>query len=57
MIVVTIVVRLNAGENRAAMLGRFKVPAARFCCHVGDYGRNGRIRINGIAGSTPDISV
>ena len=57
MIVVTIVVRRNAGENSAAMLGRFSVPAAFFCCQIGDSGRNGRMRISGIAGIRPDISV
>ena len=31
MIVVTIVVRRSSGEKIAARLGRFNVPAARFC--------------------------
>ena len=57
MIVVTIVVRRSAGAKSAAMLGRFSVPASFFCCQIGDSGRNGRIRISGIAGSTPDIKV
>ena len=43
MIVVTIVVRRRSGLNSAAMLGRFSVPAARFCAQAGDSGRNGRI--------------
>ena len=50
MIVVTIVVRRSSGENSAAMLGRLSVPALFFCCQIGDSGRNGRIRISGIAG-------
>ena len=57
MIVVTIVVRRSAGANSSAKLGRCSVPAAFFGCHTGDSGRNGRIRISGIAGITPDISV
>ncbi len=57
MIVVTIVVRRRSGANSAAMLGRLSVPAAFFCCQAGDSGRNGRIRISGMAGMTPDISV
>ena len=32
------------------MLGRFSVPACFFSAQIGDSGRNGRIRINGIAG-------
>ena len=55
--VVTIVVVRSAGEKSAAMLGRFSVPAAFFCCHAGDSGRNGRMKISGIAGITPDITV
>ena len=39
------------------MLGRFSVPAAFFCCQIGDSGRNGRMRISGMAGITPDINV
>ena len=57
MIVVTIVVRRSSGEKSAAMLGRLSVPAAFFCCQAGDSGRNGRMRISGIAGITPDMSV
>ena len=56
-IVVTIVVRRSSGENSAAMLGRLSVPASRFCAQTGDSGRNGRMRISGIAGIRPDISV
>ena len=57
MIVVTIVVRRSAGENSSPRLGRRSVPAARFSAHTGDSGRNGRIRMSGIAGINPDISV
>ena len=39
------------------MLGRFSVPAFRFCNHAGDSGRNGRMKINGRAGITPEIRV
>src|SRR5688500_8863891 len=55
--VVTKVVRRSSGAKIAARLGRFSVPAARFRCHAGDSGRNGRIRIRGMAGTTPDINV
>ena len=51
------VVRRNSGVNSAAIDGRRKVPDARFCCHAGDSGRNGRMAINGSAGITPEISV
>ena len=57
MIVVTIVVCANRGWNSSPKLGRFSVPASFFSRHAGDSGRNGRIRISGIAGMTPDISV
>lgn len=57
MIVVTIVVRRKAGENSSPIVGRCKVPAARFAAQIGDSGRNGRMRIKGNAGMTPDISV
>ena len=33
------------------------LPAARCAFQIGDSGRNGRIRISGIAGMTPDITV
>ena len=36
-------------------LGRFSVPASFFSRHAGDSGRNGRIRISGSAGITPEI--
>ena len=39
------------------MLGRFSVPAFRFCSQAGDSGRNGRMKINGKAGITPEIKV
>jgi len=39
------------------MAGRRSVPDAFFCCHAGDSGRNGRIRISGSAGITPEINV
>ncbi len=55
--VVTIVVRRRSGAKSAAMLGRFSVPAAFFCCQIGDSGRNGRMKISGIAGTTPDMTV
>ena len=57
MIVVTMVVRRRSGLNSSAKLGRRSVPAALFCSQAGDSGRNGRIRISGNAGMTPDISV
>ena len=57
MSVVTRVVRRNSGENSSAKLGRLSVPASRFCCHTGDSGRKGRMRINGMAGISPDIIV
>jgi hypothetical protein len=57
MTVVTMVVRRYCGANSAAMLGRFSVPAARFFSHTGLSGRNGRMRISGSAGMTPDMSV
>jgi hypothetical protein len=57
MIVVTIVVRRRSLLNNAAILGRFNVPASFACCHFGDSGRNGRIKISGMAGMSPDISV
>ena len=44
-------------EQSRAKLGRWSVPASFFCCQTGDSGRNGRMMISGIAGSTPDISV
>ena len=55
--VVTMVVRRNAGVKSCAIDGRFSVPAARFCSQAGDSGKNGRIRIKGSAGRTPEISV
>ena len=57
MSVVTIVVRRSSGAKMAAILGRCSVPAAFFCAHAGDSGRNGRITRSGSAGSMPDISV
>jgi hypothetical protein len=57
MIVVTIVVRANPGENNSAKLGRFKVPASFLACQAGDSGKKGRIMISGMAGISPDISV
>ena len=55
--VVTIVVRRSAGANNSAMLGRRSVPASLRCRQTGDSGRNGRMRMSGTAGMTPDISV
>ena len=55
--VVTIVVRRSAGLKSSPMLGRFSVPAARFFCHTGDSGRNGRMIRSGRAGKKPDSSV
>jgi hypothetical protein len=57
MIIVTHVVREYCAWNNPTKLGRFNVPAAFFSAHAGDSGRNGRISINGIAGSNPEISV
>ena len=54
---VTIVVLRYWGWNSSTMLGRLSVPAAFFCCQTGDSGRNGRIRMSGSAGITPEISV
>jgi hypothetical protein len=39
------------------MLGRFNVPLDFFSRQIGDSGKNGRTRINGIAGISPDNSV
>ena len=55
--VVTIVVVRNCGWKSSPKLGRLSVPAVFFSRQVGDSGRNGRMRISGIAGMTPDISV
>src|SRR5688572_17386775 len=55
--VVMIVVLRSSGLNSSAMLGRFNVPAAFFIAHLGDSGRKGRIRMRGIAGINPLISV
>jgi len=57
MSVVTTVVRRRAGLKSSAMLGRFSVPAALRSRQIGDSGRNGRMRISGIAGMIPDMSV
>ena len=45
------------GRKAPRKLGRLGVPASRFCCHVGDSGRKGRMMINGMAGINPDIIV
>ena len=50
-------VRLKAGENNSATLGRFSVPAAFRCAQTGDSGINGRMRMSGMAGITPESSV
>ena len=55
--VVMIVVRFSSGENNASTLGRCNVPAAFFARHAGDSGRNGRMMMSGIAGTTPEINV
>ena len=39
------------------MLGRFSVPACFFAFQAGDSGKNGRMRIKGMAGITPEINV
>ena len=58
MIVVTIVVlRIRRREQLAEARAACSVPACFFCCQTGDSGRNGRITISGIAGTTPEISV
>ena len=57
MSVDTTVVRSKAGENSCMMLGRFNVPASFFCFQTGDSGRNGRMKMSGMAGSSPDIKV
>ena len=55
--VVTRVVRRYRIWNSWAGLGRLRVPAAFFSRQTGDSGRNGRMTIRGMAGTTPDISV
>ena len=50
---VSSVTRRSSGENRAAKLGRFSVPAARRSFHTRDSGTNGRSRAMGMAGSIP----
>ena len=55
--VVTIVARRSPGLKISARLGRFSVPAAFFCCQIGDSGRKGRMMINGSAGITPEMRV
>ena len=47
----------SAGRNSSAKLGRFNVPLDFFSCQIGDSGRNGRVRMRGIAGISPDSSV
>ena len=47
----------DAGENRPTKLGRFSVPSAFFFCHAGLSGRKGRMRMSGMAGIRPLISV
>ena len=39
------------------MLGRFSVPAIFLFFQAGDSGKNGRIKISGIAGINPEINV
>ncbi len=51
------VVRRSSGVKSAASDGRRSVPAAFFSRQAGDSGRNGRIRISGSAGMTPEMSV
>ena len=51
------VVRTSAGLKSSRMLGRRNVPVAFFSAHTGLSGRNGRIRISGSAGITPEMSV
>ena len=55
--VVTIVVRANAGVEQLREARALQRAGRFFSRQVGDSGRNGRIRISGIAGMTPDISV
>ena len=53
-------IRLNEPLLRGdfpAKLGRFKVPLDFFSCQIGDSGKNGRARMSGIAGISPDSSV
>src|SRR5579872_3687046 len=57
MMVVTMVVCRRPGAKSSPILGRLSVPATFFSDHAGDSGRNGRIKINGIAGIKPDINV
>src|SRR5689334_4847321 len=57
MMVVTIVVWRSPGAKSSKMLGRRNVPAARLAAQAGDSGKNGRITINGSAGTMPDINV
>ena len=53
----TIVTRFRSPWKIAARLGRFSVPACFFARQAGDSGRNGRIRMSGSAGITPEMSV
>ena len=52
-----IVVLLNCGANNALKLGRLSWPESFFFYHTGDSGRNGRMRISGMAGINPLINV
>ncbi len=53
----TSVVRRNSGAKISLNRGRRSVPAAFLIAHLGDSGRNGRIKISGIAGISPEIKV
>ena len=51
------VVFASSGLKSSAMLGRLSCPAFRLRSHSGDSGSNGRMRISGMAGMMPEISV
>src|SRR5665213_2906279 len=54
---VTMEVRRYFGMNNSPILGRLSVPASFFFSQAGDSGRNGRMKISGKAGITPEIKV
>ena len=57
MTAVTMVVWANSGVNSAPRLARLSWPVSRLRAQTGDSGRNGRMRISGIAGISPEMSV
>jgi hypothetical protein len=51
------VVFRSVGWNSSAKLGRFNAPLDFFSNQIGDFGKNGRVRMRGIAGISPDSRV